>query len=383
MAKSPSHPAPAPPLFSFAVPSGAAAIEWALTLANAALLGCLPERFRTQRVVDRFITASRIVPVPQHELAAREHTDKPANAIQTFGLLLASGLTPERINELVYAIGPASRAYANTFLDRPTLFLDEQPYQTLFSPDPGEREHALCLLGTMVIASNLATAPQPRVLPQQPWQAVIHRSLEQQFLPSVRRFFDEAATYDEHRFAAFASQVTDLFHNDQVPQLVTAAASPSEEHVVRERINTMMNALFDDDQPVDAVDWEPLEHSRFVAHGTKVLFLLPGQVLPVFEFGTGVTLDRATRDVFARQAVLAFYDKLQQHAQLPVVAHHQRDLLNLATPLPSAYGEIGAGRSSILEHYLQSDLPLWYLDKLQRPWQRQADRGGATPLYPA
>lgn len=146
MAKSTSYPAPSsytPPLFSLAVPTGEAAIKWTLALANSALLGCLPERLQTQGLVDRFITPSRIVPVPQRELSAREHADKPSNGIRTFGLLLAAGLPSEQVNELAYSIGPSTRVYANSFLDQPTLFVDEQLYQMFFVPDHGKAGFAL------------------------------------------------------------------------------------------------------------------------------------------------------------------------------------------------------------------------------------------------
>jgi hypothetical protein len=336
-----------------------------VTLANQALLACLPERFRTPAITDRFLTPARLVPVPQPELAAREQADKPAAAIQSFALLLAAGLPLKRAHDLAYSVQPDTLAYANVFLDQPTLLLDEQLYRLCFASDATDRQQALCLLGHAVIVTNLAAAPRPRLLPQQPWQAVMHASLNQYFLPAVRHELQEAGTYDACRFATLTSQLLTFLPAQEELQ--------STDHVLRERINVVVNRLLGDDQPADAVDWEPEAAVRFVAHGAKVLFLLPGQVLPVFEFGTGVALDGTTHAVVVRQAMLDYYARLQQRSQLPVVAQHQRELLQQVPSRP---------RSGTLEHYLQSDLPEWYLAEQQRPWRRTSDAAAGFVRYP-
>ena len=134
--------------------------------------------------------------------------------------------------------------------------------------------------------------------------------------------------------------------------------------------------------PQERRDDQQQIQSRLVAHGAKVIFLLPGHVLPIFEYGTGMTFDQETRIVFARQAVLAFYAKLQQQRRSAVVAQHERQLLSMLTPMPQAYLEMGVERRSILEHYLRSDIPDWYLEKMQHSWRCPTADGSAVMAYP-
>jgi hypothetical protein len=364
-------------LSELAVPVGEAAIQRTLTLANDALLGCFPEHLRTATLSDRFITLARIHPVPQQELATRQHTDKPADRIASFTLLLAAGAPRQNAEELIYSVRPGSTAYANLFLDQPELFFDEQFYQLFFSVERGEREYAMCILGKAVIDSNLAAAPTIRTLPQDPWQEVLRGVVEQRLLLSFRRLLEEAGTYDGNCFTTLAANIRSLLGRYEI----STPPRPCEEETLR-LINNMLNAFFGDDQVVEAVEWEPQPQSRLVAHGAKVLFLLPGQVLPVFEFGTGMTFDHETRLVFARQAVLAFYAKLQQHHSA-VVAQQERQVFSLLTPMPQAYLEMGVTRPSILERYLCSDIPDWYLENMPQPGQGSPANGSTTLSYPA
>jgi len=199
-----------------------------VTLANLALFTCLPERFRTRATTDRFITPARIVPVPQHELAAREQTDKPTTSIRAFSLLRAAGLSLEDANQLTYGVDADTTAYANIFLDQPTLFVDEQLYRLFFAADPNERQQAACLLGHAVMVVNLAAAPRLHILPQQPWQAIMHQSLEDTFLSTIRRRLQETQTYDERRFATVTAQLTALLPAETAP--------PATDHALREWI---------------------------------------------------------------------------------------------------------------------------------------------------
>jgi hypothetical protein len=364
-------------LSALAVPAGETAIQRTLNLANEALLGCFPKHLRTSALSVRFITPARLHAVPQQELVTRQHADKPADRIASFTLLLTAGAPRENAEERLYSVRPSTTAYTNLFLDQPELFFDEQLYQLFFSEEHGEREQAMCLLGTAVIDSNLAAAPAIRTLPQDPWQRVLHEVVEQRLLVSLRQLLEATGTYDDDRFATLAANLRSLLHRYEI----STPPRPSEAESLR-LINTMLNAFFGDDQAVEAVEWEPQPQSRLVAHGAKVLFLLPGQVLPVFEFGAGVTFDQETRMVFARQAVLSFYAKLQQQHRSAVVAQQERQVSGLLTPMPQAYLEMGVTRSSILEHYLRSDIPEWYLETVHQSWHCSTGRKSAAVSYP-
>ena len=357
-------------LSTIAVPVGERAVERTLALANDALLRCFPQRLRTPALAERFITRERLHPVPQAELAAQERAAKPSDCMAIFALILETGLPHGNAEELIYSVREQTGVYANIFRDKPELYIDEQAYQGFFSSDRTEREHAVCMLGRAVIDVNLAAAPSVRLLPSTPWQAVVEQAVESCLLPSFRHLLEETQTYDVDRFATLTSKIAAFFTADET----NAPARPFDTDVLR-LINSMMNTFFGDDEPVEAVPWEPQAQSRLIAHGAKVLFQRAHQVLPVFEFGTGITLDRETRTVFAREAVLAFYAKLQQQSRLRVVAHHERTLLGMMTPMPAAYLEMGVRRADVLEHYLRSDIPDWYRE-------RMSAKDGNAEVYP-